>query len=296
MAEAATLTEINKVQLEEQLKTLLETWPLYSRLDYRGAEDADKLPANIYLRCIRCKGVQRWTRPLTNPRITSMNRANVIKHRGGFNSVEYTCANCPGPHSLVRFYFSWQYSADTKVGHFMKVGQWPPLDESVPDTLAGKLDQDDLDLYKKAIRLRNHNLGIGAVAYLRRVVENRINDILDALAEAAREHAFAAEELKTIEKVKAGHRFDDKIDYAAKLLPTHLRPAGKPNPIDKLHELTSAGLHSKTEAECVEIFDRVKTVFEYVFGNLRVQAEEARDFVKSLGGLVSLPGGSKKLT
>jgi hypothetical protein len=35
-------------------------------------------------------------------------------------------------------------------------------------------------------------------------VENRINDILDVLAAAAKEHDFAVEELKTIETVKAG--------------------------------------------------------------------------------------------
>jgi hypothetical protein len=49
-----------------------------------------------------------------------------------------------------------------------------------------------------------------------------------------------------------------------------------------LHDLTSDGLHSKSEEECVDIFDRVRKVFEYVFGNLQVQIEEARAFVKSL--------------
>ena len=52
-----------------------------------------------------------------------------------------------------------------------------------------------------------------------------------------------------------------------------------------LHDLTSEGLHSKSEEECIDIFDRVRNVFEYVFGNLNVQIEEARTFVKSLEGL-----------
>jgi hypothetical protein len=275
--------------LLEQLETALETWPLYRRLEYHGAEGLETLPTNIWLYCANpnCQAVQRWARPPVKPAVRVAAPATTIRHRGGFSSVEYKCANCrPSPdQSVVRYYVDWTYDKDTKTGSFMKVGQWPPPDERIPATLEARLDKDDLKLYKNAIRLRNHNLGIGAVAYLRRVVENRINDILDVLAEAAREQAFAAEELKTIEKIKESHRFDDKIDYAAKILPPHLRPAGKPNPIDKLHELTSEGLHSKTEAECVDIFDKVRTVFEYVFGNLQVQAEEARNFVKSLGGL-----------
>jgi len=52
-----------------------------------------------------------------------------------------------------------------------------------------------------------------------------------------------------------------------------------------MRDLASDGLHSKSEEECVEIFDRVRKVFEYVFGNLNVRIEEARDFVKSLEGL-----------
>ena len=42
---------------------------------------------------------------------------------------------------------------------------------------------------------------------------------LDVLAEAAQQHSFAAEELKKMKEVKASFRFDDKIGYAAKLLP-----------------------------------------------------------------------------
>ena len=156
------------------------------------------------------------------------------------------------------------------------------------------LDKDDLAFYRNALRMRNHNLGIAAVAYLRRVVENKINDVLDVLAEAAQEHDFAAEELKKIKEAKSSYRFDDKIEYAAKLLPPHLRPKGKPNPIDVLHGLASEGLHSKSEEECIDIFDKVRKVFEYVFGNLNVQIEEARAFVKSLEGLQSTPKSSKQ--
>ena len=53
-----------------------------------------------------------------------------------------------------------------------------------PDTLNKVLDKEDLSFYKNALRMRNYNLGIAAVAYLRRVVENKINDVLDVLAQA----------------------------------------------------------------------------------------------------------------
>jgi hypothetical protein len=61
-----------------------------------------------------------------------------------------------------------------------------------------------------------------------------------------------------------------------------------------MHDLTSDGLHSKSEEECIDIFDRVRKVFEYVFGNLNVQIDEARAFVKSLEGLQPRPKSPKQ--
>jgi hypothetical protein len=279
------IEELTKEQLEEKLRTALESWPLYRTLHYAGAKDCTDLPESIWLFCERCKNLQRWARETMRSR-GSMGSYR-IKQRTGWNDVVYTCRNCSGRPSAIRYYFYWSQDDEPAdaIGEFLKIGQWPPLEERVPETLETVLDKEDLAFYKNAIRMRNYKLGVAAVAYLRRVVENKINDVLDVLAEAAQEHSFAEDELKKIKSAKTSYRFDDKIDYAAKLLPPHLKPKGKPNPIDVLHDLTSDGLHSKSEEECIDIFDRVRKVFEYVFGNLNVQIEDARAFVKNLEGL-----------
>lgn len=147
------------------------------------------------------------------------------------------------------------------------------------------LDEDDLKLFRTAIRLRNFNLGLGAVAYLRRVVENRMDDILDILHESAKEHKAPAELLDQLGEVKAAHRFSDKVDYAACLLPESLHPDGLPNPIGILHELTTDGLHSRPDAECVEIFDGCKDIFEHVFTSLRPNVEQQKAYLKRLTAL-----------
>ena len=135
-------------------------------------------------------------------------------------------------------------------GYSQKSASTPISAERIPAALVKQLEKEDLDFYEKAVRLRNHGLGIASLAYLRRVIENRTNDILDVLSEIAASHEFAGEELAKIEDAKTSKRFDDKISYAAKLMPPHLRPGGE-NPIDKLHDLASDGLHSKSEEECI---------------------------------------------
>ena len=190
-----------------------------------------------------------------------------------------------GHFFIVNFcnYFYWK-KLETNV-QFFKVGQWPELEETVSDTLVNALTPEDLKMYKNALRLRNFNLGIASMAYMRRVVENRMNDMLDVLHEAARVHNAPPEVLAKHEEIKKDKRFGVKVDYAGDLLPPNLRPAGHPNPIAVLHELTSEGLHAKSDAECVDIFDECRQTFEYVFGKMRIEAEEALAFVKGIAKL-----------
>ena len=258
--------------LTAKLAAVLETWPLYRALAYTGAVTVKVLPENLSLHCENCKKERYWETDVSS----------YSDHKVGFANRQYTCRNCG--ESRVTYYFYWGKSNSVTL-LFFKVGQWPELEETVPETLKNALSAEDLKTYRNALRLRNFNLGIGAVAYVRRVVENRMNDMLDVLHEAARAHNMPAELLAKHEGIKKDKRFSVKVDYAGDLLPANLRPSGHPNPIAVLHELTSEGLHSKSDEQCVDIFDECRQTFEYVFGKMRIEAEEAVAFVKGIAKL-----------
>lgn len=262
------IPKLTDKQLTEQLQEILQEWPLYRVYRYVQLPSKTFLPGAIQYFCENptCRKEQLWKRS-----------SSWDNDKSGWNTVEYTCKNCD--EYVMRFYYFWGESSG--VGQFLKAGQYPPLQKEPPERLAKKLNSTDLDLYRKALTSRNNSYGLGALAYLRRVVENRMNDLLDLLHEAAKDDEAAAEELKKIEEVKASWRFDAKIGYAAKLLPKHLRPGGV-NPIDRLHDLASDGIHNRTEDECLEIFDLCKTSFEYVFRELDVQIEDAKAYIASL--------------
>jgi hypothetical protein len=254
-----------------KFQVVLQTWPLYRVFAYTGADLVTVIPKFLSLFCDNCQKETFWET------YTSVNASD----RGGFHEKTYKCRNC-GSRSTI-YYFYWKKLE--KNVQFFKVGQWPELEETVSDTLVNALTPEDLKMYKNALRLRNFNLGIASMAYMRRVVENRMNDMLDVLHEAARAHNAPAEVLAKHEEIKKDKRFSVKVDYAGDLLPPNLRPAGHPNPIAVLHELTSDGLHAKSDAECVDIFDECRQTFEYVFGKMRIEAEEALAFVKGIAKL-----------
>ena len=108
-----------------------------------------------------------------------------------------------------------------------------------------------------------------------------MNDLLDVMAEEARGTSFAHEELKKIQEVKARRQFSKKIKYASEIIPPRLRPDGH-NPIDLLHGLSSEGIHSKSEDECIDIFDKSRLAFEYFFKKLKVEQREPESFRRSV--------------
>ena len=272
---------------DEILPEILTNWPLYRTLRY-AAPDNEKpqrlFPQKISMYCsdAMCDHVQRWT---------CHGEDRVLNSYVDF--IIYACRNCG-----QKKWYSYRWILPILVskkdgdifipGTFQKIGQFPPLEERILGTLEKQLnkgDGQDLDLYLKALRSRNHNYGLGALAYLRRVVENRMDSLLDLIREAAHESEFTPEQLQQIDEIKKSRVFDDKVKFAANLLPSYLRPEGH-NPIDDLHDLTSEGLHRKSDDECLDIFDQSRHSFEYVFSKLEVQKTSAQKFVKGHRKLV----------
>jgi hypothetical protein len=275
--------QIDSVEaLQEKLGEMLVSGSLYRRFVYQG-KDCHRayagggtrygtLPSRLKMFCDNehCKLETWWD--TENP---------IFSFEGFIKNTYYKCRNC-GRNSAY-YYFIWQERETYNL--FVKVGQYPELEERVPESLASALGATDLKLYKNALRMRNFNLGLAAVAYMRRVVENRMGDMLEILHEAAVAHNAPPELLKRHEEMKKEKRFAVKIEYAGDLLPANLRPSGKPNPMAILHELASEGLHAKSDEECVDIFDKCRTTFEYVFDKMRIETEDAKNFVKNMAGL-----------
>jgi len=284
--------------LQESLSEVLTKWPLYRTFVYEGKNCHSEtynsrgqnnrfglLPKQIRLFCGQkeCGYETLW----------EISDAMIYFESRFIDLKTYKCRNCG--KTTVNYCFIWQEREANNI--FIKVGQYPELEERVSDTLKQALDGDDLKLYKNALRMRNFNLGVAAVAYMRRIIENRMNDMLDILHEAAITHNAPAELIARHKEMKGEKRFSVKVDYAGDLLPASLRPSGKPNPMAVLHELASEGLHAKSDEECVDIFDACRRTFEFVFGKLRVETEDAKNFVKEMSVLTEkkTKGNSKSV-
>lgn len=201
-----------------------------------------------------------------------------------FKSAAYACGLCRSSNLVVLYeLLNWCEvpGSGGRLYHHTavrKIGQVPPEDIQVPAELVDRLG-GSASHYKKAMICRNANYGIGALAYLRRVVDEKTDELIEVMAELSRTYSASEEEIQTLLDAKTQSRYDQKLEVAAELIPAALRPGGV-NPLGQLYKHTSIGLHGKTDDECVAIFDELRADFEYVFRNLHNQAEERRAFVR----------------
>jgi len=290
MADAAA----RKMGVEEHSKKVLEvlqSWPLYRELKYEG-KDAHAthlgghlgnvpqhyavLPSEITLYCPHhpeCEKETQWEiRGTFEPQW-------VFFSEDRFHERLYTCRNCKT--ESVTFFLKWRETSSG--GALVKVGQFPPLSHEPPKELG--LDGEDWDYYRKALDCRNFNFGLGAVAYLRKVFDDRVDNLLDRLAEAvsADQGEVAPDLLEQVKLVKQARQVENKLEVAKKLLPARLKRGH--DPIGDLYDLVSDALHRRSEGECIDVFDTAKTAFEYLFSQLEHERIGREQYQQSLRAL-----------
>jgi hypothetical protein len=190
----------------------------------------------------------------------------------GGQTVTYRCRNCREMQQA--YMYAWNDHG------FMKVGQVPELREYVDPKLKKALG-DSAALYRKAVRSRSFGFGIGAVCYLRRIVEDK-TDALMGLLKDEKWDSWNEAERKEFENARTTFQYSQKIEYAAEKI---LRPAAFANGRDSftaLHDVTSSGLHGKSEEECIAIFDRCNLIFTRTFQMLHEHKLEREDFANQL--------------
>lgn len=194
---------------------------------------------------------------------------------------------CQQSTMIIFFRKSERSAGSGKTYTVVKIGQYPALSIDIPKALKANLGDDHAELYKKALINRNQGYGLGAVSYMRRVVEDKTEELIEVVAQLAEAHNIDPETVKKLRVAKEEKTtYDQKLKIAATVLPTSLLIDGV-NPLDVLYGLVSAGLHDLSEEECLAVADEIRSVFEYTFTRLRAETQDRKDFavkIKKLAG------------
>ncbi|HEY4903211.1 MAG TPA: hypothetical protein VIH89_07050 [Candidatus Sulfotelmatobacter sp.] len=256
-------------------------WPLYTPFDFQEYKSPDR----ISFHCPRCSKETTWA--------ISFRREERLLF-----FIEYQCTLCGSANLSVVYRISkrvpktYMGPSGQETMHLaaqvQKIGQFPPLSIDIPRSLEKNLGPEATNLYKRALIDRNEGHGLGAVTYIRRVVEDKTDELIEVVAQLAETQSIDPGIVAKIRAVKNERAtYEEKLKIAATVLPDSLVVDGA-NPLGVLYALVSQGVHNLSEKQCIDIADETKSVFEFTFTHLRAETKVRHDFVdkvKKLAGV-----------
>src|SRR2546423_6364905 len=188
----------------------------------------------------------------------------------GIYLIRYRCGVC------WRSALMWwvQISGDARGMFVQKVGQFPPYDISILRDVEKNLSKDDLRLYKQAHICMGQTYGIGACIYLRRLIENQIDTLLNILLETKQEEGAAENELQLIRNVIEEKMLENKIK-----LVTQPDPQSGVNLVGRMYDRLSDAIHNRDDEECTHIARNVSELFDEVLVGLKQRQKSQRAYL-----------------
>lgn len=263
---------------DSDIKTFLETVPLYSWREFKKPRvNRSSLWINeIDAYCDICEQ-QRPFQDLRSRGSGAGMTVNALK--SGTSYFTFSCVSCRKSH---REYLVEQV-LDEETIRIQKYGELP-RSKLVRNRVLQKFLKDDLDNYEKAIVCLSHEYGVAAFAYFRRVVENNISALLDLLQEDAQSSGSDKSILDALADLRKDTPMSEKIKIANLALPNHLKPDGL-NPLGRLYQVLSEGVHSLSEAECLQKATAMSECLAFLISELASRAEHRARFKSLVGKL-----------
>jgi hypothetical protein len=128
-------------------------------------------------------------------------------------------------------------------------------------------------------------LGIAAFAYYRRVVENRKNEIFDAVRAVASKLNASSEFLSSLEEAKKDHRFTESVSHIKPGLPQLLLVQGQ-NPLTLLHWALSQGIHNEPDDVCLELASSIREVLTELCERMETALKDEAGLKKAVSTLL----------
>ncbi|MFE1744744.1 hypothetical protein [Coleofasciculus sp. H7-2] len=277
--------EKRKEELAARLRSFLEASPLYTKLKIdlscvtqTGDFFIDNRVNVISKECSICGAKRDFKNNqgtiVVQEHLKARIKVQVQNIRTEIIHLQFTCTICKEEEAL--FFIE----SNKEEGWIRKIGQVPPFDISIPKEIVKELGQD-AELYKRARMCMSQSHGVGACAYLRRLVENQINVWLKLIYELKEYENADSEELKKIDDAIKSRNFSQKTEITYQSAPKSLIVEGV-NPFKLIHDHLSGGLHGLDEDRCTEIAVELSEIVEYVVSELNRENKSKKKFLEKI--------------
>lgn len=264
---------------DQEIKHFLETAPIYTWIEFKKpAANRGSLWINaIDSYCERCGHVRPFHDMRSRGGGAGMPSIKALS--SGTSYFEFTCVTC----RKERREFLVEQVVEENIIKLQKYGELPrkALER---DKVLQKFFSKDSEFYKKAVVCLSHGYGIAAFAYFRRIIENNIFKLLDLIKDEAENVTNKDEIFEALAELKKESPMSDKIKVANKALPEYLKPSGL-NPLGRLYQVLSEGVHSLNDQECLEKASEIQECVKYLVSELSDRKKNQSRFKGMVGSL-----------
>jgi len=263
---------------DNHIKMFLEQAPIYTWCEYKKPQ-VNRASLHINEIEAYCENCQQ-SRPFQDFRSRGSGAGFAVEAvKTGNSYFEFSCVSC----RKETHYFHVRQIVDEETIKLQKYGEFPRklLDR---DKVLQKFFKEDSEYYEKAIICLANGYGIASFAYFRRILENNISRLLDLLLEDAESTDQNEEIRNAIGELKNETPMSNKIKIANSALPQYLKPDGL-NPLGKLYQILSEGVHTYSDKECLQKAVGAKECIRFLIGELTSRHEHRSRFKSMVGRL-----------
>jgi hypothetical protein len=195
--------------------------------------------------------------------------------------LHYSCANCRTHSKIYAIMARWNTDIDD--GEAIKVGEWPPFGPKVSTRVISILGENK-DLFLMGRRSEVQGLGIGALAYYRKVIDNQKDAIIDEIIRVVRRTGSSESHIAKLKSAKMEKTFKDAVELIGDALPQALLINGY-NPLALLDQAIRKGSYVNNDTDALQLATALRRILselaERVVRALEDQTEldEAVNFI-----------------
>lgn len=170
--------------------------------------------------------------------------------------LHYSCANCR-THSKI-FAIMARWNTDIDEGEAIKVGEWPPFGPKVSARVISILGESK-DLFLMGRRSEIQGLGIGALAYYRKVIENQKDHLIDEIIRVVRRTGSPGPQIEKLKSAKMEDKFKGAVELISDALPQTLLINGY-NPLALLEQAISKGSYVNNDRDALKLATALRKI------------------------------------
>ena len=170
--------------------------------------------------------------------------------------LKYSCSNCRSRSKIFAIMARWNAVADE--GEAVKIGEWPPFGPQLSVRMASIAGQSK-DLFQMGHRAEMQGLGIAAMVYYRKVIENQKNHIIDEIIRVARRTHLSEPQIEKLKAARDEKEFKRAVEIISDAIPQLLLINGY-NPLALLEQALTKGLTVERDHDALRLATAIRKI------------------------------------